>query len=164
MTDRLQIYRVDLEAFVPTAKSGEGARLYGGRWNSPGLPVIYCAQSLALAVLEILVHASTPQERADARVWFALSLPPGAVTTVRMRSLPHGWNDPVSIHPSTMALGDTWLRSNKSLALCVPSALLPGEWNYVLNVNHPHFRKSLRWSKPHAVQLDPRLVNGSRAD
>ena len=159
MEKRGQCWRVEKEIFAATARTGVGARLSGGRWNSPGLPAIYCGQSLALAVLEILVHAVTPEERADPRVWFRLSLR-AEIRTVRPTGLPIGWDDPV-IHPETVARGDSWLRGRKSVALRVPSAVIPGEWNYILNPLHPQFRKLVRWSGPVALEIDQRLVDGA---
>ena len=162
MPERLHLWRVEKEIFVSTARTGEGARVAGGRWNSPGLAAIYCGESLALSVLEILVHAVTAEERADPRVWFALSLPQKVCRTVALKRLPRGWDDPVS-HPGTVAIGDQWLRSGISVALRVPSAVVPGEWNCILNSAHPQFRKLVRWSKPVALRLDPRLMDGAPA-
>lgn len=162
MAERLHLWRVEKEIFVSTARTGERARVAGGRWNSPGLAAIYCGESLALSVLEILVHAITAQERADPRVWIALSLPQKVCRTVAIKRLPRGWDNPV-IHPETAAIGDRWLRSGISVALRVPSAIVPGEWNCILNSAHPQFRKLVRWSKPVALNLDPRLVDGAPA-
>jgi RES domain-containing protein len=159
MEKRVQFWRVEKEIFSATARTGEGARLSGGRWNSPGLPAIYCGQSLALSVLEILVHAVTPEERSDPRVWFRLTSR-ADIRTVRPTGLPKGWNDPV-IHPATVALGDSWLRGRKSVGLRVPSAVIPGEWNYILNPLHPQFRKLVRWSRPVVLEIDKRLVDGA---
>lgn len=157
---RLTLWRVEKGVFVPPARTGEGARLAGGRWNSPGLPAIYCADSLALAVLEILVHAVSVEERADPRVWFQLALPPSACRAIAPTRLVRGWNDPGG-HPQTVAIGDEWLRERRSVALRVPSAVIPGAWNVILNPQHPHFRKAVRWAKPLPLRLDPRLVEGA---
>ena len=162
MAKGVQFWRVEKEIFAETARTGEGARIAGGRWTSPGLPAIYCGQSLALSVLEILVHAVTPDERADPRVWFRLTLRADAWRSVPPRRLPKGWDDPV-IHPETVALGDAWLRGGKSAALRVPSAVIPGEWNYILNPLHPQFRKLVHWSHPVTLKIDRRLVAGAPA-
>ncbi len=162
MPERLHVWRVEKEMFVPTARTGEGARIAGGRWNSPGLPAIYCADSLALAVLEILVHAVTAEERADPRVWFKLALPAPVCRTVAVKRLTRGWNDPI-IHPQTVEIGDEWLRGQKSVALRVPSAVIPGAWNLILNPQHRQFRKLVRWAKPVPLRIDPRLVDGAPA-
>jgi len=156
MPSRLQIFRIEKESHLADAFNGEGARLWGGRWNSPGLPAIYCSLSLSLALLEILVHAGTLEERADPRVWFSISLPRAAALAITARSLPASWNAP-ALNPATAALGDAWLRGNRSVALRVPSVLLPGEWNYLLNPGHPAFRKQVVWSKPQRLEIDPRI-------
>jgi RES domain-containing protein len=157
MPGRIQLWRVEKERFATTARTGEGARIAGGRWNSAGRPAIYCSQSLALAVLEIVVHAVTPAERADPRVWFELTLPRTALLTLPLKQLPTGWDDPRP-HPATAALGDAWPRGERSVALRVPSSLVPGEWNYVLNPRHPQFRALVKWSRPRPLALDRRLV------
>jgi RES domain-containing protein len=157
MPGRIHLWRVEKERFAGTARAGEGARIAGGRWNSAGHPAIYCSQSLALAVLEIVVHAVTPAERADPRVWFELTMPGTVVRTLPPKRLPAGWNDPMP-HPATAALGDAWLRGGQAVALRVPSSLVPGEWNYLLNPLHPRFRQLVRWARPRPLTLDHRLV------
>lgn len=155
---RLNIWRVEKEIFVPNARTGDGARIAGGRWNSLGLPAIYCAESLALAVLEILVHAATVEERADPRVWFKITVPEASCRSLSVRRLPKNWNDP-SIHPETVSMGDEWLRDRKSVALRVPSGVVPGAWNIILNPQHPAFRKLVRWAPPKPLLIDARLIN-----
>ena len=109
---------------------GEGAYRYGGRWNNPGTRVVYLAQSRALAVLEILVHA----DRA------LIGLPYSIIEVtfedalcIDLNPLPEGWNDNTS-HARTA--GDEWVASQVSPVLRVPSAVMPGEWNYLLNPAH----------------------------
>jgi RES domain-containing protein len=160
MEGRIRVWRIEKEIFAASAKTGEGARIAGGRWNLPGRPAIYCGQSLALAVVEILVHAATAEERADPRVWFELTLPKVVVIAISLKKLPAGWNDPM-LHPATAALGDAWLRRGKSVALRVPSAVIPGEWNYILNPLHPQFRPSVKWSAPRDLAIDRRLVGAA---
>lgn len=147
MAARLHLWRVEKEIFLPTARTGEGARIAGGRWNSPGIPAIYCGESLALCVVEILVHAVTADERADPRAWFKITVPKSACQTVAARRLPRGWNDPIA-HPQTVAIGDEWLQAKECVALRVPSAVVPGERNVILNPQHPQFRKLVKWAKP----------------
>jgi len=160
MPQRLNIWRVEKEIFGPSARTGEGARIVGGRWNSPGLPAISCAESLALAVLEILVHAATVEERADPRVWFKISLPEADCPSLALKRLPKNWSDPL-IHRETVSMGDDWLRAKKSVALRVPSALVPGAWNIILNPQHPEFRKLVQWAAAKPLQIDARLIQGA---
>jgi RES domain-containing protein len=163
MASRLPCWRVEKAMFIPSARAGEGARIAGGRWNSPGLPAIYAAESLALAVLEILVHAVTPEERADPRVWFRISLPAAKCPTVAVKRLPIGWDAPTG-HPRTVEIGDAWLRGGTSVALRVPSAVIPGAWNVILNPAHPEFAKAVRWTDPLPLALDPRLMTGAAGE
>jgi RES domain-containing protein len=157
MAGRIRVWRVEKAIFAATVKTGEGARVAGGRWNSPGLPAVYCSQSLALAVVEILVHAATAEERADPRVWFELSLAASVVRIISPKQLPAGWDSPL-LHPATAAIGDAWLSGRESVALRVPSAVIPGEWNYILNPRHPRFRRAIKWSSPRGFAIDRRLV------
>ena len=159
---RLKIWRIERSRFAATAKSGEGARLAGGRWNSPGSPVIYCGESLPLCILEILVHATTSVERSDPRVWFEITLPPEEVLHAQLHRLPAGWNNPMRLHPATVGIGDKWLRTGQRPALRVPSAIVPGSWNYLLNPLHSAFRFA-RWTKPAPLDLDDRLISGMQS-
>lgn len=119
--------------------SGEGALRFGGRWNSPGRRAVYLGGSLALASLELLVHLRVPdvlRTYRKLRVW----IPAGLVSAVDEGGLPKGWATP-GLHPVTQAIGDRWLESGASAALRVPSAVVAGEANYVLNPSHPDFAR-----------------------
>jgi RES domain-containing protein len=107
--------------------SGEGARLYGGRWTPPGYPVIYTAEHPALAAWEVLVHFGLVAETAplDHRL-VALDVPDHAETM----HIPHVPHDPP-------AVGREWLESGQGLLLCVPSVVIPESRNYLLNPAHP---------------------------
>lgn len=113
-----------------------GASLFGGRWNSKGVPVVYTAQSRSLAALELYAN------RSKAGMLMNLSLAAVAipeVVTIReidVSDLPLGWNK----YPAPLqlaAIGSKWAASLESLVLCVPSALVPKEKNYLLNPIHP---------------------------
>lgn len=162
MSARLSVWRIDKRVHLATAKSGEGARRVGGRWNAPGLPAIYCGESLPLCYLEILVHATTPAERADPRIWFEITLPADQVRRVVPKKLPDGWDDPMRLHPATVQLGSDWLRSATTIALRVPSAVVPDSWNFILNPMHPLFRRAARWSAPQPLVIDRRLVGQTK--
>jgi len=87
----MTIWRVEKASFAKESKSGNGARMYGGRWNSPGRPVIYCAGSVSLAILEILAHVETGEDAGVKRVLFRISLETERVEAVGARSLPRNW-------------------------------------------------------------------------
>jgi RES domain-containing protein len=130
---------------------GEGARLAGGRWNSPGRAVVYMAESVALAVLENLVHMS-PQDFPTGYVSIAAVLPDGlniaAEQDLRLRA------DLREL--SSQDLGDWWIDSKKSAVLEVPSAVVTGEHNYLLNPAHPDFARIVA-DPPALFHFGPRL-------
>jgi RES domain-containing protein len=106
--------------------SGDGARLYGGRWNSPGRPVVYAAEAAALAVLEVRVHLDLDWSLLPADyVLMAIDL-----GSLAMESLEEAPGDPV-------AYGDAWLESRRSAVLSVPSVLVRESRNLLVNVAHP---------------------------
>ena len=131
---------------------GEGARLWGGRWNSPGTPVVYTASSLALALLETWVHLPAPMRRPGAlppRVAVRMELPEGeSVEAVDRADL----GDRAALR----AFGDDWARSRRSLALSVPSAVIPLERNVILNPAHPAMAGVRAEVLPFA--FDPRMA------
>jgi RES domain-containing protein len=137
------------------AFDGEGARLEGGRWNSPGSPMVYTAGSAALAALEMLVHlgrgATLP-----AYVLIACSFEQTLVSRLDPSRLPAHWRS-YPAPPELQLLGDEWLKSNTSPVLEVPSAVIPTEPNYLLNPRHRHFN-SVALSLPERFEFDLRLL------
>lgn len=139
------------------AFSGEGARLYGGRWNSPGHAVVYASATLSLAALETLVHADRRAFERD-YLAFRLTLPDDAVLRLPQSEVPAGWRArPVS--PGARAAGDAWLRDGVSLGLWVPSVVVPLERNLLLAPHHPRWRE-LTVAGPMPFRFDARLDPG----
>lgn len=136
------------------ALSGEGAFLFGGRWNPPGYRVVYTAEHLSLAVLEVLVHTQDRTKLNDYRlVTIAL---PDALAGWLEPDLPEDWPNHLSM---TRRLGETWLREARYAALVVPSVIIAGERNLLINPTHPDFAQ-LRPSEPVGFRFDPRLLLG----
>ena len=150
------VYRVELAKFADVAREGRGAYLAGGRWNTPGSAAVYCAGSLSLGILEILAHL-TPKTRANPRVYFPIKLDEHAVEVLLRDSLPSNFGSETDT-AITQRLGDAWLRSGSSVALQVPSAIVPGEFNFILNPKHPDYPGAVEWSAPAALILDRRIV------
>ena len=151
---RLSAWRILKAKYKEQPLSGEGARRAGGRWNDRGSPVVYLAESIALATLEILVHlqdAETLSKYALVEIAFDSDL----VQKLRPEDLPADWN--VFPHPaSTKALGRQWLDARSSVLLKVPSSVSPREANYLLNPEHPDAsRVEVEAVLEHA--FDPRL-------
>lgn len=150
----VRVWRIDQTRWATTAFAGEGARLFGGRWNSRGRPVVYVAEHPALAALEVLVHAVasvrlTTEYCLIEAVFDAALVDPAP-------DLPPDWAaDPAPA--SSQAVGDRWLLDPGSRpALRVPSAVVPGTFNYLLNPRHPRFPE-VRVADPQPFRFDPRL-------
>jgi len=146
-------YRLCQRAFV--ALDGEGARLYGGRWNPKGTRTVYAASSLSLTVLESLVHWSSsilPHNY----VSVAIEVPDDLGTeTWDATDLPPNWRDTPG-PDELQSLGKSWLAQRKTAVLVVPSAVVPTEQNVLINPAHPD-AKRIRAKKPVAFQFDARL-------
>lgn len=127
--------------------SGTGAKLFGGRWNSVGVPMLYLASSRALAALEVLAHLTSIQDPESFCIT-VFEVPEASIEEVEKYLLPKDWNTYPS--PSSLKkIGDTFVKSNQSLLLKVPSAIVEDEYNYILNVNHPLVRQvEIIGSKP----------------
>jgi RES domain-containing protein len=141
------------------AFGGEGARLYGGRWNSPGTRVAYASDSIALAALEVLAHLESTavlQAYSIATIRF----PASAIETVDTASLPAEWRRFPS-PPENQVLGDRWVAEGRSLVLRVPSAIVPSASNYLINPAHPRFIAAVV-EAPERFAFDPRLLKRLR--
>jgi RES domain-containing protein len=148
-------WRIVQRRFVKTAFSGEGARRFGGRWNSPGRAVVYTAGSQALAALEMLVHLDS-ESLLQQYVAIPVTVPEKWMEKVRLADLPRNWNAyPAS--RATRAIGDQWLARGSSPVLQVPSTVIPTEANYLLNPAQKHFRR-LRIGKARPFRFDARLA------
>lgn len=120
---------------VHSALDGEGARRAGGRWNSPGLAVVYTSSALSLAILELLVHTDPDLVPRDLYA-FEIEVPASLVPDhLDVSILPSGWRD-IPNHPACRAAGDAWLEQRSHALLGVPSAVVPEELNYLINPAH----------------------------
>lgn len=136
------------------ALTGEGARLFGGRWNLPGTRLVYLADSLALAALETLVHLA-PAHRGIRFVAIRAELPDDLVDTLPARDLPAAWRAEPALD-DTRRIGTRWAAAGTSAALRVPSVVVPVESNVLVNPVHPRWGEA-RWSAPVPFGFDPRL-------
>jgi RES domain-containing protein len=148
-------YRIVAPKWVNDALSGEGARKFGGRWNSPGRPMVYLGGSRALAALEMLVHLPTPLSRAKPYNIIEVTIPQSMVSDYPTDILPDNWRFQPATQ-NTHEVGDDWLQAGGQLALRVPSVLIPEETNILLNPLHPDFNKISRAEATH-FSFDPRL-------
>lgn len=149
-------FRLCKTKFLASAFSGEGARLHGGRWNSPGLAVVYTSSSLSLATLEVLVHLEDPEAFARLFSWVSLEFPEDSVERVEPATLTDAWRAD-GANSASQSVGDAWLRSMRTPVLAVPSVVTPGEWNYLLNPAHRRFAE-IRIGEARRFQPDARLL------
>lgn len=120
--------------------SGYGASLHGQRWNSKGTEVIYTAESRALACSEVAVHLPLgilPDDYYMVEIEIPDGLP---VEKINEKTLPEGWNALPAL-PASRNIGDELVSKNKLLALGVPSAVIKGDFNYILNPRHISFNQ-----------------------
>lgn len=151
----LTLWRIAKTRYTGTAFDGEGARLYGGRWNSVGVRVAYASQSVALATLEVMVGLQRSRFL-SAYSLVSAQVDEGQVEVLPSTALPANWRN----HPpaaESQAIGDRWIAEQRTLALRVPSAIIDGEFNYLLNPAHRDF-KGVAISAPAPFVFDPRLV------
>lgn len=149
----MRVWRICREGH--RALDGEGARLYGGRWNGEGVAVIYASATLSLAALEYLVHidiADVP----DDLIALGIDVPEDApATRVSPSDLPVGWKRADAA--SCVVLGDDWAAAGESLTLSVPSAIVPEEANVLINPRHARAAE-LIVAVSRAFAYDPRLL------
>ncbi len=136
--------------------TGEGPRLYGGRWNSRGMAVVYTAESRSLASLEYLVHVPLANEPLDLSI-ATLSVPDDCTAeAVDIDALPKGWRCYPA--PTVLAdIGSDWVRRGESLVLWVPSVLVPDESSVIINPGHPEM-SGVAIEDVRSYAFDDRLV------
>lgn len=151
----LTVWRIVTRRFAASAFSGEGARLYGGRWNRKGVPIVYTAASRSLAFLELLVQDEPLRAQ---YVMIPARIPNGLrIERITAAQLPDGWRKPEA-RETLRRLGGEWFASGRSAVLAVPSAVVPSETNYLLNPRHRAFAK-IKIGKPESLSTDLRLLN-----
>jgi RES domain-containing protein len=151
----MRAYRLVKARHAALSFTGEGARLYGGRWNRAGTPMVYAAQSLSLAALETFVHFAG-EERGIGFASFAIDIPDECVEALAPRELPGDWRAEAP-PASTQDVGTRWQRQGRSVALAVPSVIVPSEACVLLNPAHPDTRRVVV-HYPDAFAFDGRLL------
>lgn len=148
------LYRIGVCNYVNDL-SGAGTRLFGARWNSKGHPGIYLASSRALAVLEVLVHLQ-PLFVPDDYCLVEIEAPDDDLEIPDLSRLPSNWND-VSPPGELKAIGDDFFARRKHLILRLPSAIVPEEFNFLVNPVHPAIN-GVRILRSEPFSFDERLI------
>ena len=135
----IRAWRITHQRYTEKAFTGEGAYLYGGRWNNPGYRIVYLSNSIALATLEILVNGVQPAE-INNYVHISVDMPEQLITVLEDDALPDDWKkDPIP--ESSKKIGESWVDTQKSLVLRVPSAVVVEEYNFLINPLHQDYPK-----------------------
>lgn len=152
------VYQLLQAAYRHEPLSGQGAALYGGRWNPKGLPLLYTTESPALSLLEVLVHINP--KRIPEYYLVTIELP-DSLRSYRAEELPPEWRATGSTQPlpSQTFLLD-WLREPDSLVVEVPSSIVPIMANYLINPRHGLF-SSCRVISAERFEIDERLYDPS---
>ena len=151
----IRVYRILRKRYAKTPFDGEGAYRYGGRWSSPGIRLAYASERLSLAMIEYFVHLDQDDPPPDLVVAAADVPDDVSRVSVSPSSLPTTWR--LTPAPMELALiGDRFARRRREAILVVPSALAPSESNWLLNPDHPDFRR-VRLRAPQSFEYDARF-------
>ncbi len=131
------VFRISSNAYSHDL-SGNGAKRSGARWNSKGIPVLYTAEHISLAILEMLVHVNF-KELTNALDLIYIKIPEQQdVTAITLSQLKKNWREDAGY---TQYIGDEVIKQKRSLVVKVPSAVIPEEYNYLVNPLHIEFKK-----------------------
>ena len=148
-------WRIVRASRAKTAFTGEGPWRYGGRWNSPGARVVYVSEHQSTAAFEIFIHR-VPFILAEKYKAFRLEWPNSLTEIFPVTKLPANWR--VSPSPAeTKEIGDRWAQERRSAVLALPSAISPVDTNFLLDPEHPDFKR-IRIHPPIDYDFDPRLL------
>lgn len=151
----MRVFRIAKKQYLEDL-SGEGSRLFGGRWNKKGMPMLYFSDSLSTSLLEVLVHLDFKYLTKDFG-YIEIDIPDNLIDTrLKLKDLDDNWRDnpPKSI---TTNLGTAFLKANRKLGLKVPCAILPIASNILINPKHKDFTK-LKVIKVADLDIDSRLI------
>ena len=152
----MRLWRITTIRHAATAFSGTGSRYAGGRWTPPGRLAVYTAQHPSTAVLEALVHME-PAHFGSNFVLIAAELPDETqMEKLAPEDLPADWRRRFE-DTELQQVGADWLDRAASVALLVPSAVVPADYNVILNPEHPDFA-AIAIHEPEAYVFDPRLL------
>jgi RES domain-containing protein len=151
----MKLYRLAKAKHVQDL-SGMGARIAGGRWNEKGTAVVYAAESRSLAAVEYLVHVPIALKPRDLRM--AVLEVPDSVPQSRIAftDLPPDWNA-YPAPPELAEIGTRWVASRSGLLLFVPSSVVPGEFNVLIDPSHPDMKR-VKVLDAEGFEFDPRLL------
>ena len=153
----INAYRLVKPKWSENAFDGQGAKRYGGRWNSGGQACVYLTDSISLGLLEIMAHVNDYAILKHYQV-FALQFEADDLLRLSEKTLPMDWR----VYPaplSTAEIGDQWLATKASAVLAVPGVIAPHEYNYLLNPAHEKFAQIVDTAKAINFEADARIMH-----
>jgi RES domain-containing protein len=138
----MRVYRIEREKYLETTLEGVGAALAEGyRWNSINTYLVYTAESRALATLEVSLHIDLSEDLPTDRFYVEINIPEDIeILELKIDELPENWDSKPPIL-ETQYIGDDFVTQNIAAVLKVPSSIIPPEYNYLINPNHPDSKK-----------------------
>lgn len=119
--------------------SGKGAEMAGGRWNSKGIALVYTGQNISLCMAEVAVHMPLGIVPKDYEL-IHIEIPEGEIQELSKKELPEDWRDQLSMN-ETQQIGNDFVKKSNKMILKVPSMVVQGEFNYLINPNHKNIGK-----------------------
>ena len=138
----MRVYRIEREKYLETTLSGFGAASTEGfRWNSLNTFLVYTAESRALATLEVSVHLDLSEDLPTDRFYVEIDIPDDIeIVELKFEELPENWDSKPPIL-ETQFIGDDFVTQKTAAVLKVPSSIVPPEYNYLINPNHPDAKR-----------------------
>lgn len=151
----MKLFRVAKEQYASDL-SGRGAEIHGGRWNTPGYPVVYTSTTASLALLESLAWTSMSSLLSAGFVMMVIQCPETCLHELKVYELPAGWNH-IDAYGVTQKIGDAWINSKNTLLLRIPSAILSMEANMLINPKHT-LMSQVVIEELFDIEFDPRVI------
>ncbi len=155
----MTVWRITQEAYAGAAHEGLGGLHAAGRWHERGLPIIYASAHPSTALLELLVNTSATRLKATTYRVIEIRIPTRDVVVLPAGELPSDWR--ALPHPaSTRQIGTEWITAERSVAMSVPSMVLPLARNVLINPSHSSIEE-VTFGEPQALEIDPRLTQNT---
>lgn len=153
----MRVFRIEREKYLDQTLKGIGAALSSSfRWNSRNTFLVYTAESRALAILEVAVHLDLSEDLPSDRFYVEIDIPEEVeILELRKKDLPKNWKDQPP-GQETQYIGDDFVIEKSAAVLKIPSSIVPEEFNYLINPNHPDADKIKVISKTQ-LAFDTRL-------
>lgn len=147
------VYRLSRSKYAQDL-SGKGAEMAGGRWNSKGTALIYTGQNISLCMSEVAVHMPLGIVPKDYEL-IHIEIPDEEIQELSKKELPDDWRDQLSMN-ETQQIGNDFVKKSHKLILKVPSMVIQGEFNYLINPTHKNIGK-IKIKKTEPFRFDARL-------